>query len=224
VLVDRAFLRTLPRREAVAGMAEAIKVALIRDPALFRWLEDEADALIALDPERLAELTRRSAELHLRHIATGGDPFELGSARPLDFGHWAAHKLETMTGNRLRHVEAVAIGMAIDIRYSSLADLCSREDAGRALALIERLGLPVWDEALDLTRHGELQILRGLEEFREHLGGDLTVTLIAEIGRGVEVHAMDRALLELAIEHLRREEWRDSVPGSSARAPGRGAR
>lgn len=218
VLVDRAFLRTLPRREAVAGMSEAIKVALIRDRELFRWLEAEAEALAELAPDPLAELVRRSAELHLHHIATGGDPFELGSARPLDFGHWAAHKLESLTAHRLRHGEAVAIGMAIDIRYSSLAGLCSSAAAGRALGLIERLKLPVWDDALDLEQHGELQVLRGIEEFREHLGGDLTVTMLADLGRGVEVHSMDRALVELAIEHLRRGDWRDSVPGSALRS------
>jgi len=224
VLVDRAFLRTLPRREAVAGMAEAIKVALIRDPELFRWLEAEADALSALAPDPLARLVRSSAELHLRHIATGGDPFELGSARPLDFGHWSAHKMEGLTGHRLRHGEAVAIGMAMDVLYSARADLCSPEVAGRALALIERLGLPMWDEALDLGRgSGELHVLRGLEEFREHLGGRLTVTLLAEIGRGVEVHSMDRALIEESIEDLRSGRWRRLVPGG-ARAPGQAAR
>ena len=63
-------------------------------------------------------LIRRCAELHMRQIAMGGDPFETGSARPLDYGHWSAHKLEVLSGHELRHGEAVAIGMALDARYS----------------------------------------------------------------------------------------------------------
>lgn len=218
VLVDRAFLETLPRRDGIAGMAEAVKVALIRDASFFTWMEQHAAALADLRPGPLSELVRRSAELHLRHIAQGGDPFELGSARPLDFGHWSAHKLEALTEHRLRHGEAVAIGMALDVIYSELAGLCPPDAARRVLALIERLGLPMWDDALDLGARGSggRVILRGLEEFREHLGGELTITLLAGIGRGVEVHAMDPRMVEAAVEELRR-----GARSASAAAPAR---
>lgn len=223
VLIDRAFLETLPRRDGIAGMAEAVKVALIRDASLFTWMEQHAGALADLAPGPLSDLVRRSAELHLRHIAQGGDPFELGSARPLDFGHWSAHKLEALTEHRLRHGEAVAIGMALDIIYSELAGLCPPEAARRALALIERLGLPMWDDALDLGARGARGVdtrvvLRGLEEFREHLGGELTVTLLAGIGRGVEVHAMDTRMVEAAIEELRRGARRAAPAADAAEA------
>lgn len=218
VLVDRAFLETLPRRDGIAGMAEAVKVALIRDASFFTWMEQHAAALADLRLGPLSELVRRSAELHLRHIAQGGDPFELGSARPLDFGHWSAHKLEALTEHRLRHGEAVAIGMALDVIYSELAGLCPPDAARRVLALIERLGLPMWDDALDLGARGSggRVILRGLEEFREHLGGELTITLLAGIGRGVEVHAMDPRMVEAAVEELRR-----GARSASAAAPAR---
>src|SRR5712691_2392571 len=118
VLNDRRFFETLSRRDKVAGMAEAVKVALVRDPEFFAWMRANVQALAACEPQTLSRLVRRCAELHLEHIATSGDPFELGSARPLDFGHWAAHKLEALSGNRLRHGEAVAIGMALDTVYS----------------------------------------------------------------------------------------------------------
>ena len=121
VINDSAFLSTLPSRDRAAGMAEAIKVALIRDPSFFTWMEREREALRAFHPPAVAYLIRRCAELHLRQIATGGDPFEKGGARPLDFGHWAAHKLETLTDHAIRHGEAVAIGIALDARYSVLA-------------------------------------------------------------------------------------------------------
>ena len=107
-------------------MAEAVKVALIRDGAFFEWLEEKAEALALFTSEPLDRLIRHCAVLHMRQIAHGGDPFERGSVRPLDFGHWAAHKLEALSHYELRHGEAVAIGIALDTRYSVLAGLLPR--------------------------------------------------------------------------------------------------
>jgi len=203
VVNDSRFLETLAARDVVAGMAEAVKVALIRDAEFFRWLEASADGLAGGERGSLEILIRRCAELHLRHIATSGDPFELGSARPLDFGHWAAHKLESMTRHRLRHGEAVAVGLAMDATYAELAGVCDATTAAAVRTLLARLGLPLWDEALD-TRNGSRRVvLDGLAEFREHLGGELTITLLRAIGDGVEVHQMDEALLDTAIGRLR---------------------
>jgi 3-dehydroquinate synthase len=149
-------------------------------------------------------MIRRSAGLHLRHIATSGDAFEHGSARPLDFGHWAAHKLETLSAYRLSHGEAVAIGMLLDARYSVEAGLMDEGCLDAISELVDRLGLPRWDDALDLRGpDGSPRILEGLAEFREHLGGELTVTLLRGIGRAVEVHEMDPALIEQAVAWLR---------------------
>lgn len=207
VVNDAAFLDSLPQRDRIAGMAEAVKVALIRDGAFFEWLERSADALTLFEPDAVAHLIRRCAELHMRQIAEGGDPFEQGSARPLDFGHWAAHKLETLSRNHLRHGEAVAIGIALDTRYSVLAGLLPEGEDLRAAVLLEHLGFRLWHPALArVDAAGRPQVLAGLEEFREHLGGRLTITLLAGIGRGVEVNAMDAALVESAIGWLSARE------------------
>jgi 3-dehydroquinate synthase len=205
VLNDSAFIAMLPPRERIAGMAEAVKVALIRDAEFFRWLERHADDLLLSEPAAMGWMIRRCAELHMRQIAQGGDPFETGSARPLDFGHWAAHKLEALTRHHLRHGEAVAIGMALDTRYSVLAGLLKPGEEERVAALLEHLGFRLYHAALEHRRGGDgpLSVLDGLREFREHLGGELTVTLLAAIGRGVEVHAMDEGLVETAIAWLR---------------------
>jgi 3-dehydroquinate synthase len=199
VLNDFDFLRTLPARDAVAGMAEAIKVALIKDAAFFSWLEEHAQALARREPDALSVLIRRSAQLHLEHIAHGGDPFELGSARPLDFGHWAAHKLESLSGYQLPHGEAVAIGLALDTRYSFEVGRIEAAAAERVLALLRALGLPRWHPALER----EEELLAGLQEFREHLGGELTVTLLDAIGRGAEVHELDAARIDRCRRWLR---------------------
>ncbi|SUX53795.1 3-dehydroquinate synthase [Chromobacterium vaccinii] len=192
VINDAALIDGLPAREKRAGMAEAVKVALIRDASFFRWLEARADALARFEPPDLEELIQRSAALHLRQITQGGDPFEQGSARPLDYGHWIAHKLERLSAHALNHGEAVAIGVACDARYSALAGLLPAGDEARVWQLLRALGFELWHEQLlAQDEHGRLALLQGLGEFREHLGGDLCVTLLEELGRGREVNAID---------------------------------
>ena len=98
----------------------------------------------------------------MRQIAHGGDPFETGSARPLDYGHWSAHKLETLTNHHLRHGEAVAIGIALDARYSVLAGLLAAGQEARICALLEHLGFRLWHPALEATRpDGSLAVFDG---------------------------------------------------------------
>jgi 3-dehydroquinate synthase len=206
VINDSAFIDVLPGRDKRAGMAEAVKVALIRDRAFFEWLEEKAEALALFASEPLEKLIRHCALLHMRQIAHGGDPFERGSVRPLDFGHWAAHKLEVLSNYELRHGEAVAIGIALDTHYSVLAGLLPAGEDLRVYRLLKRLGFALWHEACDLRDgNGRRLLLNGLEEFREHLGGDLTITLLSELGTGVEVHEMRSDLIGTALDWLRSE-------------------
>jgi 3-dehydroquinate synthase len=202
VLDDFELLRTLPLRDARAGMAEAVKVALVQDGALFAWLEAESSALGRAEAEPVAQLIRRCARLHLEHIANGGDPFEAGSARPLDYGHWSAHKLELLSAHELKHGEAVAIGMLLDARYAERQGLLPPSDLERIERLLGALGLPRYHRALAERRGGKLSVLAGLEEFREHLGGTLAVTLLEGIGKRREVSTLDTRVLEDAIHWL----------------------
>lgn len=202
VLNDVELLATLPERDIRAGLAEAVKVALIRDVSFFEWLEQNADGLRAGQRDLLEVAIRRCAELHLGHIATGGDPFERGSARPLDYGHWAAHKLETLTEHALRHGEAVAIGMALDACYAVAKGMLSAQVRTRLFELLRALGLPTFHPSLVAESQGKSQLLEGLREFREHLGGALSVTLLTELGSGVEVRDMDPDLIRSSIAWL----------------------
>ena len=204
VINDFTLLRTLPPREQRAGFVEAVKVACIRDAAFFEELEANVDRLADFEPAAVKRLIYRCAELHLEHIATGGDPFETGSARPLDFGHWAAHKLEQLSRFRVGHGEAVAMGMALDVIYSRDIGWLPARAAERILTLLERLGFTLFaPELLKDDATGHHQILDGLEEFRQHLGGELTITLLRGIGHGGETHEMDPALVTAAVEELR---------------------
>ena len=208
VLNDSDFLRTLQPRDKIAGVAEAVKVALIRDRMFFEWLEASAAALRDCEAAPMNRMIRRCAELHMRQIAHGGDPFETGSARPLDYGHWSAHKLEALTAHELRHGEAVAIGLALDARYSVQVGMLAAGGEDRVHALLKRLGFHLWHPALESRdADGQWQLLRGLQEFREHLGGDLTVTLLRDIGVGEEVHQMDAQEILRALVWLRRKEY-----------------
>lgn len=209
VINDINFVLGLSDRDKTAGMAEAVKVALIRDAEFFSWIERNVDHLVTFEKEALEKLIRRCAELHMHQIAHAGDPFETGSVRPLDYGHWSAHKLETLTRYHLRHGESVAIGIVLDARYSVLTGLLKASEEDRIAFLLEHLGFKLWHPALEMKNiHGQYEVLQGLDDFQEHLGGELTVTLLTDIGTGYEVHAMDHDLLLKSIAWLKSRQQR----------------
>ncbi len=212
VINDFQLLSSLSARDKRAGYVEAVKVALIRDRDFFESIEREAELLRGFDPEAMQRLIFRCGGLHLDHIATSGDPFEFGSARPLDFGHWSAHKLEQLSEFRLRHGEAVAIGIALDVIYSRRHGYLDGPSAERVLNLLERLGFDLYASELShVDADNSLIVCSGHEEFRQHLGGELTITLLRGIGQGFEVHEMSlphvaEAISELQARHSARGE------------------
>jgi 3-dehydroquinate synthase len=205
VINDLSFLSTLSDRDWRSGIAEAVKVALIKDADFFEFIRTNSEALRRRDMDAMQQLIYRCARLHLEHIATSGDPFEMGSSRPLDFGHWAAHKLEQLTNYNLRHGEAVAIGIALDTTYSYLLGKISRLEWQCILNTLITLGfvlyVPELTEKLSQPEHSR-SLFHGLQEFREHLGGELTLTLLQRIGQGIEVHQADLSLYKRAISLL----------------------
>jgi 3-dehydroquinate synthase len=204
VLNDSNFLESLSERDWRAGMAEAVKIALIRDATFFEILEKDALKLIARSMPAMRRLVQRCALGHMAHIREGGDPFEMGSARPLDHGHWSAHRLEALSGWEIRHGEAVAIGLALDAIYARRMGFLAEADGGRVLALLTALGFELWAPQLEARdANGRLQLIVGLEEFRQHLGGQLTITLIEGIGRGFEVHEMDAEVIAASLAELK---------------------
>ncbi|QMS90808.1 3-dehydroquinate synthase [Nostoc edaphicum CCNP1411] len=208
VLNDFDFLTSLDDRDWRSGIAEAVKVALIKDADFFDFIMTNADKLANRDMNIMERLIYRCSQLHLEHIAGGGDPFEMGSSRPLDFGHWAAHKLEHLTNYSLRHGEAVAIGIALDTTYSYLTGQLLQSEWQRVLTTLKKLGFTLYisalTEQLDQLDHPHC-IFRGLTEFREHLGGKLTITLLQGIGEGIEVNQVDLSLYKDAILML--QDW-----------------
>lgn len=203
VLNDFGFIASLAPRDKRAGMAEAVKVALIRDHPFFLRLEAAAADLARFEPRAMAAMIRDCAALHLRHIAASGDPFEAGTTRPLDYGHWSAHKLEALSGHALRHGEAVAFGIALDTLYAAAVGRIGAADGERVCRLLERLGFRLWHPAAAACgADGRHLLLDGLREFQEHLGGRLTVSLLTGIGSAADVHLLDEAVIAACIERL----------------------
>ncbi|WMR32777.1 3-dehydroquinate synthase, partial [Metapseudomonas otitidis] len=203
VLNDFQLLLSLPRRDQLAGLAEAVKVAAIKDAAFFAWMEQHADALARFEHAPSRNAIHRCAELHLQHITRAGDPFERGNGRPLDYGHWAAHKLEKLSRHRLRHGEAVAVGMALDALYAEASGLLPTSELERLLHLLLNLGFDLSPAELTLRdQQGQLRVLQGLEDFRQHLGGALSIPMLDRIGHAVDLHQIDDLRMEQAIERL----------------------
>jgi len=201
VINDSKLLETLEDRDWRSGISEAIKVALIKDRHFFEELKSSSKRLLNRDPGAMQALIYRCAELHVQHIASK-DPFEKGSSRPLDFGHWAAHKLEQMTNFSLKHGEAVAIGIALDVSYAYLKGMITKEDWLEVIKLIAGVGCKLYVPELGRDK----DLIAGLEEFREHLGGKLTIMLLEEIGKGREVNEMDAAAILKARDLLKDAE------------------
>ena len=200
VINDSHFLTTLELRDWISGIAEAMKVALIKDRVFYEFIKSNASKLKKRDIEAMQLLIHRCAELHMDHIAKGGDPFERGSSRPLDFGHWSAHKLEHMTDFSLRHGEAVAKGMALDLTYAAEIGLISDQLADEIIHVLKEIG---FDLHIPVKNESDLQeLFKGIEEFREHLGGELTITLIEGLGLKKDVHEIDLDKMKKSVSVL----------------------
>lgn len=195
VVNDQRLLDGLSDRDFRCGFSEAVKVALLKDPEFFNFLHDTHELIALRSPTESAHALRQSVLLHLWHITRGGDPFENRQARPLDFGHWSAHKLEAITNYGLRHGEAVSIGVAVDVAYSFLTQHLPLDVAEKTFETLQGLHLPIWDESLQ-----DGCIFDGLEEFRQHLGGELTITLISDAGQSHDVHTIYQTGMEEAIQ------------------------
>ncbi|SEM01245.1 3-dehydroquinate synthase [Maribacter orientalis] len=200
IINDSDFLETLEQRDWISGISEAIKVALIKDEEFFQYIANHASALKNREMEPMQYVIYKCAEMHMHHIAQGGDPFESGSSRPLDFGHWAAHKMEFMTNYELRHGEAVAKGIALDVTYAQLIGLITESDLHHILNVMVEIG---FDLSLPVNTSSEIEtLMNGIEEFREHLGGQLTITLISGLGVKHDVHTIDMKVMAEAIGKL----------------------
>jgi 3-dehydroquinate synthase len=178
VLIDIATLKTLPRRQLLAGLAEVIKYGAILDADLFALLERELAHVLALDDTLVRHLVRRCCEL--KAMVVQRDEFEADYRSILNFGHTLGHAIEGLTAyQRYLHGEAVAIGMAVAARVSCLKGYCNRETAERITRLLERAGLPT-----GIPREcPEPQLAAAIAGDKKVASGKVKFVCIEEVGR-----------------------------------------
>lgn len=198
VFNDPYFLSTLPEKIYRDGIAEMLKVAMIKDVDFYHDLIASDELLKQRDVPTLKRLISRSAHLHIEHIITGGDPFENGSARPLDFGHWVAHKLEAMSHYTLSHGAAVAIGLVIDAHQAFQRHFITQAELNEMVDFLQEMGFNLKHPLLKEKK----TLLKGLEEFREHLGGELQVTFPKPIGCTQQINSLYPDQIEKAFQFI----------------------
>lgn len=199
VINDINFLTYLKEKNFIEGFSEAIKVALIKNKNFFYFIKNNINKILKKDTKIIEKIVYKSAKIHADHISKKGDPFEKKSARPLDFGHWVAHKIEALSKYKISHGEAVAIGLALDCTYSYLIKILDKKEWKDIINTLLDIKLPIFNIAL-LNKN----LLNGLDEFREHLGGKLTITLIKKIGEKIETHHINKNIYKHAIKKLKR--------------------
>jgi 3-dehydroquinate synthase len=202
VINDFNLLRTLSRRDRIAGVAPAFKVAVLQDPAFLSFLTAKAAALREGDDSALEQLIMRCTELHAAQMRNS-DPFEAGPGRPLDFGHWSAHVLETLTGYRLRHGEALAVGIALDLMIARNRGLLGPEQHKALLRTMTAVGLPLWHLALHCREeNGALRIQQGLLEYGRQTGGEPALVMPNGSGDCCSIHDVTPEEIERAVKQL----------------------
>ena len=195
VINDFALLNSLDHKDFYSGFSEIVKVALLKDKNLFSEIENISNSEYSKDKTILHKLIKQSCLHHLSHITNSGDPFERSEARPLDLGHWSAHKLEILTNFEITHGEAVSIGLIIDLTYGTLMGILPPEILKRTKDILHNFKLPTTHPILKEKDN----LLQGLEDFRQHLGGELCIPLISEIGVPIDLNNIDIKMMKKAI-------------------------
>ncbi|MBC7350964.1 MAG: 3-dehydroquinate synthase [Thermogutta sp.] len=193
VVIDVATLRSLPSREYISGLAEVVKYGVILDAQFFKFLEENANAILNLDPHTLTTIVARCCRLKA-DVVEADEREETGYRAILNYGHTFAHAFETLTGyTSLLHGEAVAIGMTCAARLATARNMFSREECERQTALLKTLGLPTeppllsTDDVLACMRrdkkvqHGQLRLILPKRLGQVELVGDVDPGEIAAV-------------------------------------------
>ncbi len=176
VYIDIDFLKTLPPRQFVAGLAEVIKYATIADRSLFAFLERRMDRILARDPESLSPIIEACCRIKARIVSQ--DPRESNRRKILNYGHTIGHAIEVLSRYRLAHGEAVAIGMVAEARLAVRIGLLAAEVAARIDRLVGTAGLP---SALPPSVRPE-EVLKVARHDKKNRGGATVYVLPSRIG------------------------------------------
>ncbi|MFQ5597712.1 MAG: 3-dehydroquinate synthase [Nitrospiria bacterium] len=195
VCSDPMVLKTLAKREYLAGLAEVIKYGVISDADFFSYLESNTAAILAQDPDALLHCIHRSSVIKAEIVEK--DERESGLRKILNYGHTFGHAIETLTAyRRFRHGEAVAIGMACASRLAHRLGFLKKQDVDRQIDLFEAFGLPS-----ELPSFQSEDILNVMARDKKVVGGEIYFVLPEKIG-AVRVAAVDRKTLKALLTAL----------------------
>ena len=202
VINDSSFLASLPLDIKREGLSEAIKVALLKSPYFFDWLFQNRFLLGKFHKKTVEYMIRETARLHLEHIQGGGDPFEEGRQRPLDFGHWFAHRLEILSDHRVSHGAGVASGLWLDLSYSVAVLGLDPMVLAAYEAILAAVGLQKWQPHWLVDHVPVSRLLEGIEQFRQHIGGPLALPMLTEVGQVVSLDKVDMGVMATLLSSL----------------------
>lgn len=198
VLIDTDCLATLPEREFAAGMAEVIKYGVIYDQDFFVWLEENLDALYALDVKALTYAIARCCSIKAEVVAM--DEKESGIRALLNLGHTFGHAIEAELGyGNWLHGEAVSSGTAMAARTAQLQGMITQQQAERIIALFKRAKLPVHTpESMSFD-----DFMKHMMRDKKVLAGELRLVLPTSIGTAEVVKGVSEDKIEQAINLCR---------------------
>jgi 3-dehydroquinate synthase len=193
VLMDLDVLKTLPKEEFLSGMAEVIKYGVIRDAALFDYLEKNREKILSLEPDALTHLIKRSCEIKAEVVSK--DERERGLRAILNFGHTVGHAIETAENYTMRHGEAVAIGMVYASRLAHKTGLCDASVPERVESLVKAYSLPANLTVLS-RKPSVLELMDTMQVDKKAEGGKVKFVLPKRIGEVVITKEWEEASLK----------------------------
>jgi 3-dehydroquinate synthase len=193
VLMDYSVLTSLPKEELLAGLAEVIKYGVICDEALFDYLVDNREKILALDSDAIGHIIRRSCEIKADVVSR--DEREGGLRAILNFGHTLGHAIETAESYAMRHGYAVAIGMVYASRLAHTTGLCDATVPDRVERLIKSYGLPTDLSALS-RRPAAIELMDTMQVDKKAEGGKVKFVLPKKIGEAVITKEWDEGVLK----------------------------
>jgi len=197
VLMDLSVLASLPKEEFLSGMAEVIKYGVIWDAAFFEYLDRDREKILALEPEALERVIRRSCEIKAEVVSR--DEREGGLRAILNYGHTVGHAIEKAENYTMRHGHTIAIGMVYAARLAHETGLCEASVPGRVEELIASYGLPV--ELTALSRRPSVAELMGAMRIdKKAEGGKVKFVLPKKIGEVVITKEWNEGLLAGLLE------------------------
>lgn len=179
VLIDPGFLQTLPKRNVISSLAEAIKYGFIRDKSIFDTFVERFDDLVSLeDEDLLSEIIAKSCRIKAQIVSN--DQFENGERKLLNYGHTIGHAFETIQAYAgLYHGEAVLYGMKCANHISYKKGLISEQQFELARGVLDKFDLP------ELGKVTPERVLEIVAHDKKNINGKLSFILIDDIGNGI---------------------------------------